>query len=66
MEVKFSQIQRLAAKLGADIGYEDEAGVGIQTRSGGPWGAVGHPPEVAVSDRRGGYNVLSIIIATGE
>lgn len=66
LAVKFPKIQRLAAKLGADIGFEDEAGVGIQTRSGRTWGAVGQPPEVRVSDRRGGYNVLSIVTAQGE
>lgn len=66
LEDKFPRIQRLAAKMGADIGYEDEAGVGLQTRSGRTWGAVGHPPEVAASDQRGRYNVLSIITATGE
>ena len=66
LEVKFPKIRRLAAKLGADIAFEDEAGVGIMTRSGRTWGKVGQPPEVAVSDRRGGYNVLSIITATGE
>ena len=66
LEVKFPKIQRLAEKMGADIAFEDEAGVKIMTRSGRPWGEVGHPPEVAVSDRRGGYNVLSIITATGE
>jgi len=66
LAVKFPQIHRLAVKLGADIGFEDEAGVGIRTRSGRTWGAVGQPPTVAVSDQRGGYNVLSIITATGE
>jgi len=66
LEVKFPKIQRLAAKMGADIGFEDEAGVKIMTRSGRTWGKVGQPPEVAVSDRRGGYNVLSIITATGD
>ena len=66
LEVKFPKIQRLAAKLGADIAFEDEAGVGIMTRSGRTWGKVGQPPAVAVSDRRGGYNVLSIITATGD
>jgi transposase len=66
LKVKFPKIQRLAAKLGADIAFGDEAGVGIMTRSGRTWGQVGQPPEVAVSDRRGGYNVLSIITATGE
>ena len=66
LAAKFPKIQRLAEKLGADIGFEDEAGVGIRTRSGRTWGAVGQPPQVAVSDRRGSSNVLSIITATGE
>ena len=63
---KFPRIQRLAEKMGADIGFEDETGVGIRTRSGRTWGKVGVPPEVKVTDRRGGYNVLSIITAQGE
>lgn len=63
---KFPRIQRLAEKLGADIGFEDESGIGIMTRSGHTWGEVGHPPEIDVSDQRGGYNVLSIITAEGE
>jgi transposase len=46
LEVKFPKIQRLAEKMGADIAFEDEAGVGIMTRSGHTWGEVGHPPEV--------------------
>jgi len=66
LEVKFPKIQRLAEKMGADIAFEDETGVGIMTRSGRTWGAVGQPPKVAVSDRRGGYNVLSIVTAHGE
>lgn len=66
LEVKFPKIQRLAAKRGADIGFEDESGVGVSTRAGRTWGAVGQPPEVAATDRRGGYNVLSIITAHGE
>ena len=63
---KFPKIQRLAEKIGADIGFEDEAGVGVMTRAGRTWGAVGHPPVVLATDRRGGYNVLSVITATGE
>lgn len=66
LTVKFPKIQKLAEKRGADIGYEDESGVGIMTRSGRTWGEVGHPPKVEVSDQRGGYNVLSIITADGE
>ena len=63
---KFPKIQRLAEKIGADIGFEDEAGIGIMTRAGRPWGAVGHPPVVLATDRRGGYNVLSLITAEGR
>jgi transposase len=66
LEVKFPKIQRLAEKLGADIAFEDEAGVGIRTRSGRTWGEVGQPPKVVVSDQRGGYNVLSIVTANGD
>ena len=29
---KFPRIQRLAKKMGADLGFEDEAGVGVMTR----------------------------------
>lgn len=63
---KFPKIQRLAEKMGADIGFEDEAGVGVRTRAGRTWGAVGHPPVVLATDRRGGYNVLSVITAEGH
>jgi transposase len=63
---KFPRIQRLADKMGADIGFEDEAGVGIMTRSGRTWGMAGNPPVVRVSMKRGGYNVLSMVTAQGE
>jgi transposase len=66
LEVKFPKSQRVAAKRGADIAVEEEAGGGIMTRSGRPGGNVGQPPAVAVSDRRGGSPVLSLITATGD
>jgi transposase len=62
---KFPAIQRLAAKMEADIGFEDETGVGVMTRSGRTWGPVGHPPEIPVSQQRGGYNILSMITRQG-
>jgi hypothetical protein len=34
INAKFPKIQRLADRLGADIGFEEEASVGIRTRSG--------------------------------
>lgn len=66
LEHKFPEIQKLAEKIEADIAFEDEAGVGIRTRSGRTWGEVNSPPEVKVSDQRGGFNVLSMITARGE
>jgi Winged helix-turn helix len=50
LDHKFHEIQELAEKTGADIAFEDEAGVGIRTRSGRTWGEVDSPPEVKVSD----------------
>jgi transposase len=66
LEEKFPRIQRLAEKLGADIAFEDEAGIGVSTRSGRTWGLEGQPPEIRVTDRRGGYNVLSAVTGHGQ
>lgn len=63
---KFPQIQRLAAKLGADIAFEDESGVGVQTRSGRTWGLKGQTPVIPVTTQRGGFNVLSTVTAQGK
>lgn len=60
------RIQRLAAKLGADIGFEDEAGVGIRTRSGRTWGLKGKAPIIPICNQRGGYNMLSIVTPQGD
>lgn len=62
----FPKIQKLAENIGAEIGFEDEAGVGVMTHAGRTWGAVGQPPVVPATDRRGGYNVLSVVTATGN
>lgn len=61
----FPRIQRLAKKLGADIGFEDEAGVGLATPAGRTWGLSGHPPTLSVTMQRGGYNVLSVVLPQG-
>lgn len=63
---KFPRIQRLANKMGADIAFEDEAGVGVMTRHGRTWGMSGKTPIIKVSMLRGGYNVLSAVTAQGE
>lgn len=66
LKVKFPKIQKLAAKLGADIGFQDESGVGVMTHHGKTWGLRGKTPVIHASTARGGYNVLSIITPVGE
>lgn len=61
----FPRIQRLADKIGADIGFEDEAGIGLQTHSGKTWGEVGETTIVPVTAKRGGFNMLSMVTAAG-
>ena len=63
---KFPRIQRLANKIRADVGFEDESGVGIRTHCGRTWGLRGETPIVDVSMERGGYNILSIITPQGD
>jgi transposase len=63
---KFPKLQRLASKIGADIGFEDEAGVDLRERSGKTWGACGVRPQVFVSGQRGRLNILSLVTAQGE
>jgi len=66
LEVKFPKIQRLAAKLGADIGFQDESGVGVMTRYGRTWGLRGRTPAIPVSMKRGGCNAMSVVTARGK
>ena len=62
----YPRIQRLAGRISADIGFEDEAGIGLQSHSGRTWGKAGQTPVVPVTGKRGGYNLLSMITAAGE
>lgn len=63
---KFPRIQRLAKRIGADIAFEDEAGVDMSEHAGRTWGLVGQPPTVVVSGQRGGFNVLSLVTKNGN
>ena len=63
---EFPKIQRFANKIGADIGFEDEAGVDLREHSGKTWGARGVRPDAFVTGKRGRLNVLSIVTAQGE
>lgn len=62
---KFPRIQRLANKIGADIVFEDEAGINLSTHHGRTWGERGETPEVEATDQRGHYNVFSTISNEG-
>jgi transposase len=66
LEKKFIKIQSFAEMIGADIYFGDEAGIDLRERSGKTWGAIGHPPNVAVTGKRGRYNVLSAISSQGS
>jgi transposase len=66
LNVKFPKIQKLATRIGAEIGFQDESGVGVMTRSGRTWGRRGHTPTIPVSMDRGGYNILSIVMPDGK
>jgi hypothetical protein len=66
LDYKFPLIQRLAEKMQADIGFEDESGIGIMTRYGKTWGLRGETPVIPSSTKRGGYNVMSIVTAEGK
>ena len=46
LKIKFPKIQRLAERMGADIGFQDESGVGVMTRHGQDVGKRGETPVV--------------------
>src|SRR2546430_10513128 len=62
----FSRIHRLADKMGADIGFEDEAGMGLVRRFGPAWGGGGGTPGGEGGTPGGGDNILSVFLTTGE
>jgi len=62
----FPKLQRFASKVGADIGFQDDAAVDLREHSGKTWGACGVRPQVVVSAQRGRRNVLSLVTAQGE
>jgi len=66
LEDTFPRIQRLAAKMGADIGFEDESGVHLSAHAGRTWGEKGKTPEVVATAKKGSCNVLSVITADGQ
>ena len=61
----FPRIQRLAVRIKADIAFEDESGIGLQSHSGKTWGDIGTTPQVFVTGKRAGFNILSTVTAEG-
>jgi transposase len=66
IRVKFPRILRLARRIGAEMFFEDETGIGLQTHSGRTWGLKGQAPDVVVTGQRGGFSVLSGVKADGH
>lgn len=62
----FPRVKRYAEKTGAEIAFEDEAGVHLDAHAGRTWGARGETPEVIATDKRGKFNVLSIVTPEGN
>lgn len=62
---KFPRIKKLANKMNADIGFEDEAGFKINAHAGYTWGEKGKTPVISVNTQRGSINALSIVISDG-
>jgi transposase len=63
---KFPKIQKFARKVGADIGFEDEAAVDLRERSGKTWSKRGIRPDVYVTGQRGRLNILSVVTPNGK
>jgi transposase len=63
---KFIRIQRLAKKIGAEIAFEDEAGVHLNEHSGRTWGISGETPEIVATDKRDKFNLLSTVTNEGN
>jgi transposase len=62
----FPRVKRYAEKRGAEIAFEDEAGVHLDAHAGRTWGARGETPEVIATDKRGKFNILSIVTPEGN
>jgi transposase len=52
--------------MGAEIAFEDEAGVYLGAQAGRTWGTRGETPEVIATGQRGKFNVLSIVTSEGK
>ena len=66
LRVKYPQIRCLAKKLGADIYFEDEAGVSSNHHRGTTWALRGQTPVVqTTSGSRFRFNMLSAVNARG-
>jgi transposase len=63
---RFPKIRKFARKVGADIGFEDEAAVDLRERSGKTWSERGIRPDVYVTGKRGRVNILSVVTPNGK
>jgi transposase len=66
LQEEFPRIRALAKREGAEIWFEDEAGVRSDYHSGTTWGEKGQTPVVKRTGQRCAVNMLSAINALGQ
>ena len=66
LKVEYPQIHAAARKAGADIYFEDEAGVRSDFHAGTTWAPVGQTPVVRATGQRFGFNMISAVSAKGK
>ena len=62
----YPQIQAQAREAGATIYFADESGLRSDYHTGTPWAPIGQTPEVTVTGRRFGLNLISAVSPQGE
>ena len=66
LDEEYPSIKDLAEKEGADIYFEDEAGIRSDFHAGTTWGEKGNTPVVKSTGARFGVNMLSAVNPKGE
>lgn len=62
---EYPAIRDEAARLGATIWFQDEAGIRSDFHAGTTWGPIGHTPVVRVTGKRFSVNLVSAVSAQG-
>lgn len=66
LKKEYPRIKAAAKRLGAEIYFEDEAGVRSDFHSGRTWAPVGKTPVLRATGARFGFNMISAVSPKGE